>query len=130
MTKLLLRGAAVAGLCLGGALASPLAHAGNVAAGSDVFKAECAECHSVRAGRNKKGPSLFAVVGRAAGTLPGYNYSDALRAAHWTWTPEKLHGYLSQPAGKANPGTRMKYDGLADPRDLDDLVAYLGTLHP
>ena len=130
MTKLLLRGAAVAGLCLGGALASPLAHAGDGAAGSDVFKAECAECHSVRAGRNKKGPSLFAVVGRAAGTLPDYNYSDALRAARWTWTPEKLHGYLSQPARKANPGTRMKYDGLADPRDLDDLVAYLGTLHP
>lgn len=130
MTRLLLRCLAVAGLCLGGALAAPPAHAGDAAAGSDVFKAECAECHSVRAGRNKKGPSLFAVVGRAAGTLPDYNYSDALREARWTWTPEKLHGYLSQPASKANPGTRMKYDGLADPRDLDDLVAYLGTLHP
>ena len=130
MTRLLLRCIAIAALCLGGALAPPSAHAGDVAAGSDVFKSECAECHSVRAGRNKKGPSLFAVVGRAAGTLPGYNYSDALRAARWTWTPEKLHGYLSQPANTANPGTRMKYDGLADPRDLDDLVSYLGTLHP
>jgi cytochrome c len=127
---MLLRRAAVAGLCLGGALAPPFAHAGDVVAGSDVFKAECAECHSVRAGRNKKGPSLFAIVGRAAGVLPDYDYSDALRAARWTWTPEKLRGYLSQPARKANPGTRMKYDGLADPRDLDDLVTYLGTLHP
>ena len=130
MTRLLLHCTAVAALCLGAALAPPPAHSGDVAAGAAVFKAECAECPSVRGGRNKKGPSLFAVVGRAAGTLPGYNYSDALRAARWTWTPEKLHGYLSQPAGKANPGTRMKYDGLADPRDLDDLVSYLGTLHP
>jgi len=128
MTRWLLHG--VAALCLGAALAPPSARAGDVAAGADVFKAECAECHSVRAGRNKKGPSLFAVAGRAAGTLPGYNYSDALRAAGWTWTPEKLRDYLSRPAAQANPGTRMKYDGLADPTELDDLVTYLGTLHP
>ncbi len=111
------------------ALAMPPAHAAD-AAGSDVFKAECAECHSIRAGRNKKGPSLFGIVGRQAATVPDYAYSDALRGrSAWVWTPERLRSYLSQPARQANPGTKMKYDGLADAADLDDLIVYLGTVH-
>jgi cytochrome c len=118
------------GACFSGwILASPLARAGDAGAGSDVFKAECAECHSVKEGRNKKGPSLFGIVGRPAGTLQGYEYSDALKQAHWTWTPEKLHDYLSQPAKQANPGTKMKYDGLSDAKQLEDLITYLGTVH-
>lgn len=112
------------------ALAMPPAHAADAAAGSDVFKAECAECHSIRAGRNKKGPSLFGIVGRQAATLPGYAYSDALRGrSTWVWTPQQLRSYLSQPARQANPGTKMKYDGLTDAAALDDLIVYLGTVH-
>ena len=65
-----LRLAAPAALLLGWALGSPLALAGDAAAGADVFKSECAECHSVKQGRNKKGPSLFGIVGRASGSLP------------------------------------------------------------
>ncbi|RDS81948.1 c-type cytochrome [Dyella psychrodurans] len=103
--------------------------AGDASAGSDVFKTECSECHSVKDGRNKKGPSLFGIVGRAAGTAPNYKYSDALLQAHWVWTADKLHGYLSQPAKQANPGTKMKYDGLTDSKQLDDLISYLSTIH-
>lgn len=122
-------GVAAAGLFFGWILASPIAHAGDATAGSDVFKSECAECHSVKEGRNKKGPSLFGIVGRSAGTLPDYAYSDALKQAHWVWTTQKLHDYLSQPAKQANPGTKMKYDGLTDQKALDDLITYLGTIH-
>ena len=106
------------------------AFAGDASAGAEVFKSECAECHSIKEGRNKKGPSLFGVLGRKAATVPDYEYSDALRAqSTWAWTPEQLHSYLSQPAKRANPGTKMKYDGLNDPKQLDDLISYLGTLH-
>lgn len=112
------------------ALAMPPAHAADAAAGSDVFKAECAECHSIRAGRNKKGPSLFGIVGRQAASLPDYAYSDALRGrSAWVWTPQQLRSYLSRPARQANPGTKMKYDGLTDAAALDDLIVYLGTVH-
>lgn len=124
-----LRVMAMAALAFGWTLASPLSHAGDASAGADVFKSECAECHSPKQGKNKKGPSLFGIVGRAAGTAPDYNYTDALKQAHWNWTEDKLHWYLSQPAKQANPGTRMKYDGLNDPKQLDDLISYLGTLH-
>lgn len=110
-------------------VASRPATAGDALAGHDVFRSECAECHSPIQGHNKKGPSLFGIVDRQAGSLSDYHYSDALRQANWTWTVDKLRVYLSQPAKRANPGTKMKYDGLNDPKELDDLLTYLGTLH-
>lgn len=119
----------VAGFLFGWMVTSSTASAGDASAGSSVFKTECSECHSVKEGRNKKGPSLFGVVGRAAGTIPDYSYSDALKQAHWVWTADKLHSYLSQPAKQANPGTKMKYSGLTDPKQLDDLISYLSTIH-
>ena len=124
-----LRCVASAGLFFGWMSASPFAFAGDGAAGSGVFKTECAECHSIKEGRNKKGPSLFAVVGRKAAGLPDYHYSDALTQANWVWTEEKLHSYLSQPAKQANPGTKMKYEGLTDSKQLEDLISYLSTVH-
>jgi cytochrome c len=108
--------------------ASPVM-AGDAAAGANVFKAECAECHSPKEGKNKKGPSLFGIVGRKAASLPDYNYSDALKQRSWVWSPEMLHDYLSKPAKQTNPGTKMKYDGLDDPKQLDDVISYLSTLH-
>lgn len=124
-----LRGAAAVGLFIGWMLTSPMTAAGDATAGSDVFKTECSECHSIKQGRNKKGPSLFGIVGRQAATIPDYQYSDALKQAQWIWTADKLHGYLSQPAKQANPGTKMKYSGLNDAKQLDDLLSYLDTLH-
>lgn len=124
-----LRRLGAAGLFAGSLLASPLAMAGDPSAGASVFKSECAECHAVKEGRNKKGPSLFGIVGRKAGSMADYDYSDALRTTPWTWTVEQLHTYLSQPAKQANPGTKMKYDGLSNAKDLDDLMSYLSTLH-
>jgi len=129
VTKLFL-GLCTAILISGWALASPPARAGDASAGSDVFKTECSECHSIKEGRNKKGPSLFGIVGRKAASLPDYQYSDALRGkTDWVWTTDKLHEYLSQPAKQADPGTKMKYDGLSDAKQLDDLISYLSTVH-
>ena len=114
----------VLGLCI----VCPVQAAGDVARGENVFKTECAECHSPRDGKNKKGPSLFAVLGRKAGTVAGFEYSVALRDTGWMWDDERLRSYLSQPAKKANPGGKMKYDGVAEPKALSDLIAYLGSL--
>lgn len=123
------RSAAIAGTVIVWMLHAPTAMAGDPKAGADVFKSECAECHTIRQGKNKRGPSLFGIVGRQAGSVADYDYSDALKNAPWTWTADKLHGYLSQPSRKANPGTRMKYGGLDDPRQLDDLLSYLDSFH-
>lgn len=122
------RYALMTGMFCYGALALP-ALAGDASAGADVFKQECAECHTTKQGHNKKGPSLFGIVGRNAGSITDYNYSDALKNAKWVWTEDKLHWYLSQPAKQANPGTKMKYSGLDDAHQLDDLIAYLQSNH-
>ena len=104
--------------------ASHPARAADVAKGGDVFAEECAECHSVREGKNKKGPSMFGVVGRKAAAVPDAVYSDALKGSGLTWTPDKLDAYLAAPK-KFVPGGKMKYDGLADAAARADIIAYL-----
>ena len=107
--------------------ASHPARAADVAKGGDVFAEECAECHGVREGKNKKGPSMFGVVGRKAATVPDAVYSDALKGSGLTWTPDKLDAYLAAPK-KFVPGGKMKYDGLAGTAERANLLAYLATL--
>lgn len=102
----------------------PVAHAGS---GSDVFAQECAECHSLREGKNKKGPSLFAVVGRKAGSVADFNYSDAMKTSGLTWTPAQLDAYVTHPRAVV-PNGKMKYDGLDDTQARADLIEFLGTL--
>ena len=99
---------------------------GNVAAGQAVFN-QCKACHAVEAGKNGIGPSLHGVVGRAAGSAPGYSYSPANVASHLTWDPETIFAYLENPAAKV-PGTKMAFM-LRDPQMRADVIAYLQTLN-
>ena len=110
-----------------GALSLQAHASGDVEKGKDVFSTECAECHSVREGKNKKGPSLFAVVGRKAATVADATYSDALKASGILWSPDKVDAYVTAPK-KLVPGGKMKYDGLASAAERADLIAYLATL--
>ena len=96
--------------------------------GAEVFEEQCAECHSLKPGKAKKGPSLFGLVGRDAGAQSDYDYSDAMKRSALTWTPEKLEAYLVYPR-KLVPGTKMKYDGLSDIRARADLIQYLGSVN-
>lgn len=73
------------------------------------------------------GPSLFGVVGREAGTIPGFHYSPANKNSGITWTPEKLDPYLTNPKAIV-PGTTMMFAGLKDAQQRADLIAYLATL--
>jgi cytochrome c len=99
------------------------------ATGGDAEKGEktfnqCKACHSVKAGENKVGPSLHGVVGRKAGTAPGFNYSDAMKNANLTWTPETLEKYLADPKATV-PGNKMAFAGLKNPDDRKNVIAYL-----
>lgn len=98
--------------------------AGNAATGGDRFDEECAECHSLKPGKNGKGPSLHGVLNRSSGTMADFVYSEPLRNLHWTWTPEHLDSYLKSPR-TAVPGGKMKYDGLADAQARADVIAFL-----
>jgi cytochrome c len=99
------------------------AYTGDAAKGKTAF-ITCQTCHSIDAGVNKIGPSLHAVVGRHAGTIPGFNYSAANKNSGITWTPEKLFQYLENPQ-RVVPGTKMVFPGFPDPQRRADVIAYL-----
>lgn len=102
--------------------------AGNPKKGADLFAEECGDCHSPQAGKNKKGPSLNGVVGRAAGSLGDFSgYSEAIRQAGFAWSPERIDAYIAQPR-KVIAGGKMKYDGLPDGAARADVIAYLQSL--
>ena len=97
--------------------------------GAEVFK-KCRACHDVGpTAKNKVGPLLNGIIGRKAGTIEGFAYSDANKAAGakgLTWTEDVLLKYLENPL-TFMPGTKMAFAGLKDVRDRKDLIAYLKT---
>jgi cytochrome c len=102
--------------------AAPGVHAQD--AGEAIFKRYCQVCHTVEAGKNKIGPSLAGVIGRKAGTAPGYSYSEANQNSGVTWDEANLDTYLTDPR-KFIPGTKMLFVGIKNPDDRKALIAYL-----
>lgn len=103
------------------------AYAADLKAGAEVHEVLCAECHSLKAGQNKKGPNLFAVIGRKAGTQAGVVYSDSMKNSGINWTPDKLRQYLEGPKAMV-PGTKMKFRNKMSAPDMDNLLAFLATV--
>ncbi len=89
--------------------------------------AQCAACHSVEPGKHGIGPSLHGVYGTKAGDIPGYAFSDKLKASGLTWDDATLDKWLSGPM-KLVPGTKMSYAGMSDPAKRAEIIAYLKTL--
>ncbi|MBA4225974.1 MAG: cytochrome c family protein [Hyphomonas sp.] len=99
------------------------AYTGDPVKGKRVF-AQCMTCHAVQEGRNNVGPSLYQIVGRESGTIPGFKYSAANQNSDVVWTEENLFEYLENPQAYI-PGTIMAFPGLRNPQDRADVIAYL-----
>jgi len=110
--------AAVLAVLSGAALAD-----GDVEDGKKVFN-KCKACHSLEAGQNKIGPSLAGVIGRPAGSVEGFKYSDAMKNSGVVWDAETLDKYLADPKGFI-PGNKMAFVGLKKEDDREDVIAYL-----
>ena len=96
---------------------------GDPTKGAAVFR-QCQTCHVKEVGVNKVGPSLAGIVGRPAGTIPGFRYSEANKGSGITWTEQELYVYLENPKAKI-PGTIMAFVGIKDSQKRADLIAYL-----
>jgi len=110
-------------ILLASALVAHAQGAGDAQRGAQVF-AQCKVCHSLEAGKNMLGPSLHGLLGRKAGSVPGYAYSPAMKNANVTWDDDTLSKYLADPKAFI-PGDKMVFPGVKDPSKLGDLLAYL-----
>jgi cytochrome c len=104
-------------------LAAGPAFAADPEAGEKVFK-KCQTCHEVKAEKNKVGPHLVGIVGRPAGAVEGFKYSDAMKNSGITWTEDKLAEYLKDPKGFI-AGNKMAFAGLKKDEEVADVIAYL-----
>jgi len=97
---------------------------GDIVSGEKIFK-KCAACHSInKGGKNKIGPALYNVVGRAVGGVDNYKYSKTLSSYGKEWTFEELNGFLIKPSSYLK-GTKMSYAGLRKEKDRASVIKYL-----
>ncbi len=119
---------AVASLSLGAAVVSAVpALAGSPSLEGDPVRGEsvyqrCIGCHSLD--RNRTGPRHCGLIGRRAGSVPGFAYSEAMRQEDIIWTSDMLNRFLASPTTMV-PGTTMTYAGISDPQERLDLIAYI-----
>ena len=116
------------GAALGAALVLALSVGAAAAADAEHGKAlfqTCAACHTDRP--DALGPSLKGVVGRKSATLEDFRYSNPMKRANLVWDEDNLRAYISDPQAKVK-GNRMPYGGVSDPKDVDDIIAYLKVL--
>jgi cytochrome c len=101
------------------------AGAGDASHGEHAF-AKCAPCHA-KNNTAGLGPGLLGVIGRQAGSMPGFRYSRAMKTSNIVWDEKSLDEFITAPQ-KAVPGNTMPFSGLQDQQERTDLIAYLETL--
>jgi cytochrome c len=116
-------GEPIDGLATGG-IDDPLAaYAGDP--GAEVFRA-CVACHALRPDEgNRAGPTLAGIFGRRIATLPGYNFSAALKTLDIVWTPETVSRLFEIGPAAFTPGTKMPEQRIGSAADRDALVNFL-----
>lgn len=86
---------------------------------------KCAACHTFAKGEpNRIGPNLYGVIGRAKASVPGFNYSAAMKAKGGDWSVEELNVFLRNPKA-AVPGTAMNFAGLSRGSERADVITFL-----
>mmetsp|Transcript_68258 Transcript_68258/g.120503 ORF Transcript_68258/g.120503 Transcript_68258/m.120503 type:complete len:115 (-) Transcript_68258:100-444(-) len=97
--------------------------------GAKLFKAKCAQCHTIEKGGNaKQGPPLWGLSGRQSGTYDGFAYSEANKNSGIIWSDKHLFEYLLNPK-KYIPGTKMVFAGIKKEKERADLVAFMRDMN-
>ena len=116
---------------LGLALSAPAFAAGPVSgdavAGRAAFN-KCASCHQV--GPNAKsgfGPHLTAIIGRPAAAAKDYTYSEPMKKSGLVWNEKTLTAFIKSPSDMV-PGTKMRFWGISNEKQIADMLAYLRSV--
>ncbi|MBM4197678.1 MAG: c-type cytochrome [Gammaproteobacteria bacterium] len=91
-----------------------------------VLYLQCRACHSLvpEAESGKIGPTLYGVLGRAAGSIAGFAYSEAVQNSGITWSAEQIDAWLTRPS-QFLPGNKMVFVGIQNPQDRADIIAFI-----
>ena len=111
-------------IALGATLIATLALGGtkgDVIAGRAAFEKRCGGCHALE--RDKEGPRLAGVVGRKAGAVSAFPYSDALKKSAVVWNESVLDKWLTDPE-KVIPESDMAFR-LDRPAERAAIIAFL-----
>ncbi len=84
----------------------------------------CRSCHTITPGGNLTGPSLYGMMGHRAGAIEGFNYSEGLRSAGFTWDPARMDAWITNPRAVI-PDTKMTFAGISNAEDRRDVIAYI-----
>ena len=98
-----------------------------VAAGQVLFDQNCRACHSPDPAQNAFGPSLVNVIGREAGALPRFAYSDAVATSGIIWSEDNLRAWMADNEAFI-PGTRMRHVQIDDQATQDFILAYIKSI--
>ena len=93
-------------------------------AAQQAFNNSCRTCHSVKEGDNRLGPNLNKIVGRKAGSLANYNYSQSMKEAGFVWDQDKLTQFMVKP-DEVVSGNKMQPYGGVSPDEAAKVAAYL-----
>ena len=94
-------------------------------AAREVFRA-CVACHTLTPDEgNRAGPTLHGMFGRRIATLPGYNFSPALKKLDIVWTPETVAKLFEIGPATYTPGTKMPEQTIGSAADREALVKFL-----
>jgi len=93
--------------------------------GKTLF-AKCGACHALTPGRNGRGPTLYHLFGRKAGSVPGYGYSFAMKRSKVVWRESTLTRFIEDPQ-RVVPGTTMQFTVSANSQQMRALIDYLRT---
>jgi cytochrome c len=94
---------------------------GDAKNGKQLFEKRCTGCHSLD--KSKEGPRLRDVYGRKAGSVPDFNYSDELKAAHIIWDERSLDQWLTNPDAVV-PDNDMAFH-VSNPQERADIIQFL-----
>jgi cytochrome c2 len=113
------------------ALAAATLLAGEAAAqeeerGFRLYQQHCRTCHVMEPADHRLGPSLHGIVGRQAGTIPGFRFSQSMARSGIVWDVATLDAFLADPVGFM-PGNGMLYMGMASPEDRRAVIAYMAS---
>jgi len=106
------------------------AGAADLNSGQRLFSVRCSSCHAVGPSASHGfGPQLNGVFGRRAGSGAGYSYSAAMKRSPLVWNDQTLAAFLDDPSGVV-PGTKMRFWGMSNQKQVADLLAYLRSQQP